>query len=146
MLNKGASSLSDVVSGEPLFAPIDKFESGTGWPSFTRPLEAANRYWRENMKKLLTFGAAAIASAAFFGSAAPAAAGSHEYCRRDINEYGALSCSFDTLAQCQATASGRGDDCLRDPSLRSASNAYASAPDVRGTYAYAPIARKHYQK
>ena len=46
------------------------------------------------MKKLLTFGAAAIASAAFFGSAAPAAAGSHEYCRRDINEYGALSCSF----------------------------------------------------
>ena len=82
----------------------------------------------------------------FFGSAAPAAAGSHEYCRRDINEYGALSCSFDTLAQCQATASGRGDDCLRDPSLRSASNAYASAPDVRGTYAYAPIPRRHHQK
>ena len=94
------------------------------------------------MKKLLTFGAAAIACAAFFGSAAPAAAGSHEYCRRDINEYGALSCSFDTLAQCQATASGRGGDCLRDPSL----GASAYAPSVRGTYAYAPIARKHYQK
>ena len=98
------------------------------------------------MKKLLTFGVAAIACAAFFGSAAPAAAGSHEYCRRDINEYGALSCSFDTLAQCQATASGRGGDCLRDSSLPSASNAYVSAPDVRGTYAYAPIARKHHQK
>ena len=69
------------------------------------------------MTKLLTFGAAAIASAAFFGSAAPATAGPHEYCRRDIVNYGALSCSFDTLAQCQATASGRGGDCLRDPSL-----------------------------
>ncbi|MBI3418507.1 MAG: peptide-methionine (R)-S-oxide reductase MsrB [Proteobacteria bacterium] len=32
----------DVVSGEPLFASTDKFDSGTGWPSFTRPLEAAN--------------------------------------------------------------------------------------------------------
>jgi peptide methionine sulfoxide reductase msrA/msrB len=32
----------DVVSGEPLFSSTDKFESGTGWPSFTRPLESAN--------------------------------------------------------------------------------------------------------
>ena len=32
----------DIVSGEPLFSSRDKYDSGTGWPSFVRPLEAAN--------------------------------------------------------------------------------------------------------
>jgi len=40
--NKEAGIYVDIVSGEPLFSSLDKFDSGTGWPSFTRPLAAAN--------------------------------------------------------------------------------------------------------
>jgi methionine-R-sulfoxide reductase len=40
--NHAAGIYVDIVSGEPLFSSLDKFESGTGWPSFTRPLEAQN--------------------------------------------------------------------------------------------------------
>jgi len=40
--NHEAGIYVDVVSGEPLFSSLDKYESGTGWPSFTKPLEPAN--------------------------------------------------------------------------------------------------------
>jgi len=40
--NKKAGIYVDVVSGEPLFSSLDKFDSGTGWPSFTRPLKEEN--------------------------------------------------------------------------------------------------------
>jgi peptide methionine sulfoxide reductase msrA/msrB len=46
--NKAAGIYVDVVSGEPLFSSLDKYESGTGWPSFTRPLDQENIVTRED--------------------------------------------------------------------------------------------------
>jgi len=46
--NKREGIYVDIVSGEPLFSSLDKFDSGTGWPSFTKPLEPDNVVERED--------------------------------------------------------------------------------------------------
>lgn len=46
--NKKEGIYVDLVSGEPLFSSLDKYDSGTGWPSFTRPLEPANIVEKED--------------------------------------------------------------------------------------------------
>ena len=52
--NKEAGIYVDVVSGEPLFSSLDKYDSGTGWPSFTKPLENDNIVKREDRKLFTT--------------------------------------------------------------------------------------------
>jgi peptide methionine sulfoxide reductase msrA/msrB len=46
--NKRAGIYVDIVSGEPLFSSLDKYDSGTGWPSFSKPLEPDNLVERED--------------------------------------------------------------------------------------------------
>ena len=46
--NKELGIYVDIVSGEPLFSSLDKYKSGTGWPSFTRPLEPDNIVKKED--------------------------------------------------------------------------------------------------
>jgi len=46
--NKREGIYVDIVSGEPLFSSLDKYDSGTGWPSFTKPLEPANVVEKED--------------------------------------------------------------------------------------------------
>ena len=48
--NKREGIYVDIVSGEPLFSSVDKYDSGTGWPSFTKPLEPENIVEKEDRR------------------------------------------------------------------------------------------------
>jgi methionine-R-sulfoxide reductase len=52
--NHEAGIYVDVVSGEPLFSSLDKYDSHTGWPSFTRPLEPANIQTKTDHKLIVS--------------------------------------------------------------------------------------------
>jgi len=51
--NKKAGIYVDIVSGEPLFSSLDKFDSGTGWPSFTQPIDAQHVVTKTDYKLIL---------------------------------------------------------------------------------------------
>jgi hypothetical protein len=91
-------------------------------------LRPVSEHRETNMKQILKTSIApitALCALAFFTMATPASAG--EYCRKDVTS-AVVSCSFDTLAQCQDMSSGRGGDCYRDPFLADARSALAYAP------------------
>lgn len=52
--NKREGIYVDIVSGEPLFSSLDKFDSGTGWPSFTRPMVPENIVTKKDTQLLVT--------------------------------------------------------------------------------------------
>ena len=52
--NKREGIYVDIVSGEPLFSSLDKYDSGTGWPSFTKPLEPGNIVEKEDRGLFMT--------------------------------------------------------------------------------------------
>jgi len=52
--NKHPGIYVDIVSGEPLFSSLDKYDSGTGWPSFTKPLEPDNIATHTDRKLFMT--------------------------------------------------------------------------------------------
>jgi peptide-methionine (R)-S-oxide reductase len=52
--NEQAGIYVDIVTGEPLFSSLDKYDSKTGWPSFTKPLEANNIIYRTDHSLFMT--------------------------------------------------------------------------------------------
>ncbi|BBZ71422.1 peptide-methionine (R)-S-oxide reductase MsrB [Mycobacterium paraseoulense] len=74
----------DVVSGEPLFASANKFDSGTGWPSFTRPINADNVVERRDrshyMERVEVRSAHADSHLGHVFTDGPAEAGGLRYC------------------------------------------------------------------
>ena len=74
----------DVVSGEPLFSSLDKYDSGTGWPSFTKPLESENVTERSDgklfMKRVEVRSSGADSHLGHVFDDGPANAGGLRYC------------------------------------------------------------------
>jgi hypothetical protein len=67
-----------------------------------------------------------FAALAFGAMTAPASAA--EFCRTDVTGH-MTSCSYTSMAQCQAASAGVGGDCFRDPYLNDGNNAYAYHPE-----------------
>ena len=89
--NKREGIYVDIVSGEPLFSSKDKFESGTGWPSFTKPLAPENIVTREDRgfftvrTEVRSKHGDSHLGHVFRWAAADGAAVLHEFCRHEIH-------------------------------------------------------------
>jgi hypothetical protein len=78
--------------------------------------------------KATTAPAAALFAAVAFGAMTAPTASAAEFCRTDVSGH-MTSCSYTSVAQCQASSSGIGGDCFRDPYLNDSKNAYAYHPE-----------------
>jgi methionine-R-sulfoxide reductase len=82
--NKEPGIYVDIVSGEPLFASVNKYDSGTGWPSFTVPIEPGNvvekRDWSHFMRRTEVRSAHADSHLGHLFNDGPADAGGLRYC------------------------------------------------------------------
>jgi uncharacterized membrane protein len=82
---------------------------------------------RNTFLKASTAAAAALFAALAVGAmTTPASAA--EFCRTDVTGH-MTSCSYTSMAQCQAASAGIGGDCFRDPNLKDSNNAYAYHPE-----------------
>jgi hypothetical protein len=84
--------------------------------------------------KAATAPAAALLAALAFGAMTTTDASAAEFCRTDVTGH-MTSCSYVSLAQCQAASAGIGGDCFRDPYLNDSknANAYAYHPEQPGS-------------
>jgi hypothetical protein len=91
--------------------------------------------------KATTAPAAALLAAIAFAAMTTPDASAAEFCRTDVTGH-MTSCSFESMAQCQAAAAGIGGDCFRDPSLNDSKNAYAYHPESPRSRRGSPAGRK----
>jgi hypothetical protein len=102
-------------------------------------LSDLNQNRKNKMKPFLKMAAApasAMLALAFVAITTPASAG--EYCRTDVSSH-MLSCSFDTLEQCQMMSSGRGGSCDRDPFLAATTTSSAYAYQAKPSHSKRPV-------
>jgi hypothetical protein len=91
--------------------------------------------------KLASAPAAALVAAMAFGAINLPAANAGEFCRTDVTGH-MTGCGFDSMAQCQASSSGLGGDCFRDPWLKDSNNALAYQPKSTRSKHVSPTAGK----
>jgi hypothetical protein len=83
--------------------------------------------------------AAALVAAIAFGAMSMPAANAGEFCRTDVTGH-MTGCGFDSMEQCQASSSGLGGDCFRDPNLKDSKGAFADQPKSSQSKHGSPVA------
>lgn len=81
--NKNEGIYVDIISGEPLFSSVDKYDSHSGWPSFTKPLESGNISYHQENDRHMRIEVRSLKADSHLGHVftdGPPAAGGKRYC------------------------------------------------------------------